>query len=134
MTPPGHQHFDIREGCCAEAETRTADLERQLADTRGQVAELGACISAMRAEAESHGRQLAEQAARAEAAEDECVVLQEKLAASEAQLDAHAATIAQQVGRGCARANLCRHALIIMCSGEFLWCSHQLGECPTHVP
>lgn len=98
MTPPGHQHSDIRVGCCAEAEARTADLERQLADAKEQVAELGACISAMHAEAESHGRQLAEEAARAEAAEDECVVLKEKLAAFEAQLDAHAATIAQQVG------------------------------------
>lgn len=116
MTPPGHQHFDIREGCCAEAKARTADLERQLADTRGQVAELGACISAMRAEAESHGRQLAQQAARAEAAEAKCVVLQEKLAASEAQLDAHAATIAQQVGA--VRGQICAGMLSSSCAAQ----------------
>jgi hypothetical protein len=93
-----HQHTGISKLCCAGAEEHAADLERQLADAVGHVAELGACIIAMRAEAESHERRLGEQAARAEAAEHEGVVLQEELAALQSQLVTHAATIAQQVG------------------------------------
>ena len=55
-------------------------------------------MSTLHAEADARELQLAQQRARAEAAQQECATLNETLAASETQLATHQATHAQQVG------------------------------------
>ena len=56
------------------------------------------CTSTLQAEAEAHEGQLAQQSARAAAAEKDCAALKEMLTAAETELAAYAATSAQQVG------------------------------------
>lgn len=81
----------------AEASQHTADLERQLTGMKRELSDMEACVSSLHAEADTRGQQLAEQTARAEAAEKECADLQEGLAACDAEIAAHEAKHAEQV-------------------------------------
>ena len=91
----------LRWQCCAEAGQHTEDLEQQLARMKQELAGLEHSTSTLQAEAERCEAQLAEQCARADAAERECAQLTDRLAASEAGLSAYQATCAKQVRPSC---------------------------------